>query len=410
ISLDEMEAAKKQPIRMRARERKDVLAPYFAEEVRQYLVRKYGDEAVLSGGMKVYTTLNTELQHAANDSVTEGLSAYARRHALQRHLPNVNSFGADAHSFMLPEWDSPLVPGRYLHALVITATPRSALVRFGRYTALISGSNLAGKINSVPHLLSVGDIVYIKIVSVDKSLHAHIDLQEESGPEGALLAIDNASGEVKAMVGGRDFSRSQFNRATQALRQAGSSFKPYVYTAAVDQGATPEDVVIDAPITFMTASGVYNPHNYDQKFEGKITLRQALAQSRNIPALKLADSLGLKDVIEYAHRFGISQPIPAYLPIALGAVDVTLWEQTSAFSAFPNRGLRAIPHCIRKVTDRDGHVLEEQYPEVQDVIGERTAGVMTSVLRAGGSAGNPGGREHPNAPVSGQNGQTNEFN
>ena len=145
-----------------------------------------------------------------------------------------------------------------------------------------------------------------------------MSLEQDSGTQGALIAIDNASGGIKAMVGGRDFNLSKFNRATQALRQVGSSFKPYVYTAAIDQGAWPDDTILDSPVTFQTASGPYFPHNFDDKFEGTITLRRALAQSRNIPALKLADQIGIKKVIEYAHRFGITSNLPPYLPVAIG--------------------------------------------------------------------------------------------
>ncbi len=142
-----------------------------------------------------------------------------------------------------------------------------------------------------------------------------VNLEQDSGVQGALVAIDNATGEIKAMVGGRDFNLSKFNRTTQALRQVGSSFKPYVYTAAIDRGASPDDTILDAPVSFPMPNGPpYEPHNYDEKFEGTITLRRALAQSRNIPALKLADSVGIKIVIDYAHRFGITSNIPPTCP------------------------------------------------------------------------------------------------
>src|SRR5206468_4166702 len=159
---------------------------------------------------------------------------------------------------------------------------------------------------------------------------------------------------------------SKFNRATQALRQVGSSFKPYVYTAAIDQGSRPDDTVVDAPITFQTASGPYSPHNYDEKYEGTITLRRALAQSRNIPALKLADKIGIRTVEDYARKFGITSPLPPYLPVALGAAEMTLLEQTSAYTVLPNDGIRVVPRMITKVEDYEGRVLEENYHEVKD--------------------------------------------
>jgi penicillin-binding protein 1A len=211
------------------------------------------------------------------------------------------------------------------------------------------------------------------------------------------------------MVGGRDFNQSKFNRATQALRQVGSSFKPYVYTAAIDQGATPEDAVMDTPATFTSASGPYTPHNYDEKFEGAITLRHALAESRNIPAVKLAQNLGIKTVIDYARRFGINERIPPYLPVALGAVELTLLEHTSAFSTFPNDGVRAIPHYIVKVTDYDGRILEQNYSTVQDVISPRTARTMTSMLRDVVLHGTGVAAARLKYPVAGKTGTTNNF-
>jgi penicillin-binding protein 1A len=215
--------------------------------------------------------------------------------------------------------------------------------------------------------------------------------------------------EIKAMVGGRDFNLSKFNRATQALRQVGSSFKPYVYTAAIDHGAKPDDTIMDGPVTFQTASGPYVPHNYDEKFEGSITLRRALAQSRNIPALELADSLGIKTVIDYAHRFGITSNIPAYLPVALGAAEVTLLEQTSAYSVFPNDGVRVNPRYITKVTDYEGRVLEEDFAEVKDVISSNTARIMTSMLRDVVLHGTAITATTMKYPLAGKTGTTNNF-
>jgi len=225
-----------------------------------------------------------------------------------------------------------------------------------------------------------------------------------------LLAMDNATGDIKAMVGGRDYNESKFNRATQALRQVGSSFKPYVYTAAVDTiGAEPDDLILDAPTTFMTTSGPYTPHNYDEKFEGNITLRHALAESRNIPALKLAERLSMKTVIDYAHRFGVTSPLPAYLPVALGAAEISLYEQTAAFSTFPNDGVRVTPRYIRRVTDYDGRILEENYPEVRDVVSANTARVMTTMLREVVLRGTAAKASTMKYALAGKTGTTNDF-
>jgi penicillin-binding protein 1A len=211
------------------------------------------------------------------------------------------------------------------------------------------------------------------------------------------------------MVGGRDFDISKFNRATQALRQTGSSFKPYVYSAAVEEGATPDDVIYDGPVTFSTASGPYTPHNYDGKFEGNITLRRAFAQSRNIPALKLIQRVGVQKVIEFARKFGVTSELPPVLPLALGAAEVTLMEQTAAFSSFPNDGVRVTPHYITRVEDYEGHTLEEDYPEVKDVVSPRTARIMTQLMQQVVQHGTAFSASKLNHPLGGKTGTTNDF-
>jgi penicillin-binding protein 1A len=262
---------------------------------------------------------------------------------------------------------------------------------------------------SPDEILARGDIAYVKVLSLWDTGAAKVSLEQDSGAQGALLAIDNGTGDVKAMVGGRDYDESKFNRATQAMRQVGSSFKPYVYTAAIDGGAMPNDIILDAPVTFMTASGAYSPHNYDGKFEGNITLRRAISQSRNIPALKTAARVGINKVIEYARRFGITSPLPPVLPLALGSADLTLMEQVSAFTTFPNDGVRVVPRYIRKVADYDGRILEENYPDVKDVISPRTARVMTSLLHEVVMHGTAFQASKLNHPLAGKTGTTNDF-
>src|SRR5258708_4932773 len=193
------------------------------------------------------------------------------------------------------------------------------------------------------------------------------------------------------------------------MRQVGSSFKPYVYTALSDKGASRDATILDEPITFETGSGPYSPHNYDEKFEGIITLRRALAQSRNIPALKLANKVGIKTVIDYAERFGITAKLPPYLPVALGSAEITLMEQTSAYSVFPNDGVRVTPRYITRVTDYEGRVLEEDYPEVRDVISARTARIMTEMLREVVLRGTGVAAAKMPFPVAGKTGTTNDF-
>jgi len=410
ITAHEAATARDQPIQLELAHDPDSLAPYFVEEIRRYLEAKYGSDQVHQGGLKVYTSLDMDLQRAANRALFDGLAAYERRHGWKGHLENVLSADVTVANYQHPDWDSEPEVNGYVHALVLEVTPAAALVKFGRYSAAIIPADAAWTRRKLQDILKRGDIVYVKVVSLSPDGKARISLEEDSGAQGALVAIDNATGEIKAMVGGRDFNLSKFNRSTQALRQVGSSFKPYVYTAAIDRGASPDDTILDAPVAFPSPSGPpYEPHNYDEKFEGTITLRRALAQSRNIPALKLADSLGIRTVIDYAHRFGITSSIPPYLPVALGAVEITPIEQTSAFSVFPNDGVHVMPRYITKVTDYEGRTLEENFPDVKDVIGARTARIMTSMLREvvlHGTAIAAAGLKYP---LAGKTGTTNNF-
>jgi penicillin-binding protein 1A len=409
ITAQQATDARNQPVELRLAHDPGLLAPYFVEEIRRYLENKYGSDQVHEGGLRVYTSLDMDLQRAANQAVLNGLAAYERRHGWKGRLENVLSKDVTLTNYQHPDWDDEPEVNGYVHALVVAVAPGSATIKFGRYTSTLLPADAAWTQRKLHDILKPGDIVYVKILLLKPDGKVNTSLEQDSGAQGALIAIDNASGEIKAMVGGRDFNLSKFNRATQALRQAGSSFKPYVYTAAIDQGAKPDDTILDAPLTFQTASGPYSPHNYDEQFEGTITLRRALAQSRNIPALKLADSMGIKTVIDYARRFGITSTIPSYLPVALGAAEVTLLEQTSAFSVFPNDGVRLSPRYITKVTDYEGRVLEEDFPDIKDVISARTARIMTSMLRDVVLHGTAISAATMKYPLAGKTGTTNDF-
>ncbi len=409
ITAQQAAGARMQPVELSLANDPNSLAPYFVEEIRRYLETKYGSDQVHEGGLRVYTSLNMELQRAANQAVLDGLAVYERRHGWRGHLQNVLSPTVTLASYQHPDWDEEPEVNGYVHALVTAVSPSSATLKFGRYTANLMQTDAAWTKRKLADLLHPGDIAYVKILSLGLEGKVRVSLEQDSGAQGSLIAIDNATGEIKAMVGGRDFSVSKFNRATQALRQVGSSFKPYVYTAAIDHGSRPDDAIVDEPVTFQTPSGPYTPHNYEERFEGSITLRRALAQSLNIPALKLADSLGIKTVIDYAHRFGITSNMPPYLPIALGAAEVTLFEQTSAYSVFPNDGVRVLPRYILKVTDYEGRILEEDYPEVKDVISARTARSMTSMLQNVVLHGTAIAANSMKSPLAGKTGTTNDF-
>jgi len=409
VTAAEATAAKEEPIRLNLQTDPNSLAPYYVEEIRRYLEKKYGSDQVHQGGLRVYTALDMDMQKAANKAVLDGLAAYEHRHGWKGRLENVLLEGQTLEKYHNPDWDETVEPGSYVHALVTQVSAGVAVLKFGPYSASLGPADAAWTGRRIPQLLAPGDVAYVKIISLGADNQARVALEQDSGVQGALVAIDNATGDIKAMVGGRDFDTSKFNHATQAQRQVGSSFKPYVYTAAIDQGATPDDVVLDAPVTFTTPSGPYIPHNYDERFEGNISLRRALANSRNIPALEIAQKVGIASVISYAHRFGISEEIPQYLPIALGAADATVLEQTSAYSTFPNDGVRLLPRYITKVTDYDGRLLEENYPDVRDVISQRTARIMTSMLQEVVLHGTGVAASRLPYALAGKTGTTNDF-
>ncbi len=409
ITAAQAAAARNAPLLLNLQRDPNSLAPYYVEEVRRYLENKYGSDQVHQGGLRVYTSLDMDLQRAANQAVLNGLAEYERRHGWKGRLRNVIAEGERLAKYSHPDWENALEVNGYVHGVVTTVAAQTATVKLGRYEAPLAAAELKWTGHIARDLFLAGDIVYVKILALGADGKARVSLEQDSGAQAALVALDNATGEVKAMIGGRDFEESKFNRATQALRQVGSSFKPYVYTAAIDQGATPDDVILDEPTTFQTASGPYSPHNYDGRFEGNITLRRALAQSRNIPALKITDKLGVRSVIDYAHRFGVTSTIPPYLPIALGSAEITLLEQTAAFSVFPSDGVRATPRYILKVTDYEGNVLEQNVPEVKDVISSLTARTLTSMLREVVLHGTARAASTMPYPIAGKTGTTNDF-
>jgi penicillin-binding protein 1A len=219
------------------------------------------------------------------------------------------------------------------------------------------------------------------------------------------MAMDNATGDVLALVGGRDFNLSQFDRATQAERQTGSSFKPYVYTAAVEEGVTPEETILDAPTSF----GSYTPHNYEGNYLGNISILKAFADSRNIPALKLAQRVGMHKVIATAQQFGITSNIPAYLPVALGAVEISLREQVAAYSVFPNDGIRVAPRMVRRVTTADGMPMNEAAAQVKEAISSKTARTMMVMLKEVTHSGTAKDAAALNHPLGGKTGTTSDY-
>ncbi|HEY7171706.1 MAG TPA: PBP1A family penicillin-binding protein [Vicinamibacterales bacterium] len=386
ITQPQADAAKQKPIVTRGQPSQPPgVAPFFVEEVRKHLEREYGAKVLYENGLSVTTTLDGNLQEIANRALEHGLRTYDKRHGWRKPIRNVLSEKRAAAEFDDERWHRPIAAGDVVPAVVLAA-PKSgpARLRIGRNEVPLDRPGYAWtRRTSAADLFRPGDLVDVEVTKLDEAgKPIAVAIEQTPLAEGALLAIDNHTGAIRAMVGGWSFNRSKFNRAVQAYRQLGSTFKPIVYTAAIDRGFTPASIIVDAPVEYPAGNGqVYSPQNYDHQFEGPVTLRWALEESRNIPAIKMMDALGPPTVLKYAKRFGFAEDFPPYLPIALGAGDATLIEVTSAYTTFPNQGVRMKPFSISSVKDRDGNLLEQSRPEPSDVIRADTAYVMTNILR-----------------------------
>lgn len=422
ITAEQAAAAKASPLGLHIEPPPNTLAPWFVEEVRRELNQQFGVSAVHESGLHVYTSLDLSLQQAANHAVLDGLAAYERRRGWRGGLLNVIAAGSSVSAFHHPDWNQIPAAGDYIHGVVATVLPYEVTVRVGNnvYAALApeawawTGRKLASD------FLHVGDIVYLHITGTAEGVAPagespagenllSATLEQDSGVQGALMAINNATGDVLAMVGGRDFALSEYDRATQARRQTGSSFKAYVYTTAMEAGDTPDSIVVDGPVTFHTASGPYTPHDYEHRYLGPVTYERAFADSLNIPALKIAQRVGIRHVIETAHRFGVTSEIPAFLPIALGAAEVSLEEQTSAYSSFPNDGIRITPHFLRRVTTSDGDLLWDGTADLHVSTDAKTAREMMPLFQAVIRYGTGAAASQLHHPLGGKTGTTSNF-
>jgi len=395
------------------------VAPYFVEEVRQFLERKYGSEAVREKGLRVYTTLNIKTQEAAEETLKKGLRDDDKRRGwrgpekniLKEHLLTAGGLPVTTESYVDDDWKRPPDAGDLIDGLVMEVKADYAEVRFGKVTARITPPDFAWTRKQAPADLFVPGDVDLFLIKEVKGDAAKATLDQEPDVQGAVLAIDNATGGIKAMVGGYDWTESKFNRAVQAERQVGSSFKVYVYSQAILDGTSPFDTVVDAPVSYSTSSGVWAPHNYDDKFEGVITVLHALAESRNVPAVRTLARIGVDKVIKLCRKFGITSRLVPNLPLALGASDLTLLEHTSAFTTFPNDGVHIAPRMVTRVTNYDGRLIDEYPAEVTDVIPASTARIMVSMLREVFNSGTAvSGRAFAaKYPVAGKTGTTNDF-
>lgn len=375
ISAVEANLARAEPLIIRNRSvTQSVTAEYFAEEVRRELVKRYGEKELYKGGLSVRTTLNPRLQKIADRAVKNGLLSYDRRHGWRGPLMHLDESEIDQSWFKKLAAIEPIPGlGSWKLALVLNLEATHAVI------SLADGTNgqislthlkwarswkkkekLGPKVKQPSDVLARGDVIAVEALLKDKKGKAYPQgtyvLRQIPEIEGALVVLDPHTGRILAMTGGYDFTKSQFNRVTQAKRQPGSAFKPFVYLAALDTGYTPSTLILDAPFVIDQGPGLpkWRPANYTKKFYGPSTMRLGVEKSRNLMTVRLAQTIGMDKVSEYASRFGVANNMPEQLAMSLGAGETTLLKLTTGYAMLVNGGKKISPTLIDRIQDRHG--------------------------------------------------------
>lgn len=388
---------------------------YFFEEIRRYILKTYGWDALYRQGLKIYTTLNPSYQRWAEAAVDAQLRVLDKRQGWRKGKRNLIDEGKKSlETIWLDTWGSTaLAPGEIDDALVLTVAKAEATVKVKKFTGHLTSKDIAWtKVKLLEQILRPGDLIQVKVATVDagkSTFEGSLDQWPEL--QGAFLAVVPQTGQIKAMVGGSSFRRNEFNRTEQSLRQAGSAIKPLLYSAALDNGFTAASRITDEPTKFVDrwTGKVWAPPNYDERFEGAVTLRIGLEESRNIVTAKLVESISPQVCVDYCHKFGLTSPIYPYLSIALGSLDVYMSELVSAYTVFPNKGARVKPYYVSRIEDKDGNVLEEAHVEAEQVLSPQTAFLMTNIMRGVVQRGTAAAASFLEKPLAGKTGTTNDF-
>lgn len=443
ITSSQADLAKKTPLAMSLKDESDVVnAPFFAEEVRRELKEKYGEESLYQGGLTVRTTVDPRLQYIAVSALRDGLVAYDRRHGWRGSLKNFEDMG-DWKANLLSVEEPQEMPDGWVLAIVTDVSAEKATIRFadeGTGSIPLSGLSwarqcleecyaLGPEITSAKQVLKVGDVILAeKKVEKDKTT---FELQQIPQVQGALVAMDPHTGRVLAIQGGWKYGPSQFNRATQAKRQAGSAFKPFIYLAALDKGFTPATLVLDAPFVMEQSPGSYwRPENYSGEYYGPTPLRVGMEKSRNLMTVRLADHIGMDTVVDYAKRFGVDEDMKPYLSYALGAGETTLLKLTNAYAMIVNGGKKITPTIMDRIQDRRGATMYrfdsrpcpncgdkirwdgQSTPDVPDsreqIADEKTTYQMVSILEGVVQRGTAAKLAALGIPLAGKTGTTNK--
>lgn len=425
-SQAEVNAAKAKPIKLADTAYyqslpKSTAWDYPVEEIRKNLEDKYTTR-VAQGGLKVYTTINVEAQQIATKTIRERLRTFDKgrrwRSEYQNILidpegepvTNVKEIEKTLNSYKHADWyGEEYEPGEYIKGLVVKVNPTAdeVGVRFGKYKAIVTSKNMGRSGKRPKDELKPGFLPEFLVQKVDAQNQVlEVELSQVPEIQASIVTINAHNGEVVAMVGGYDFQTSKFNNATQGLRQTGSAYKPFIYTAAVEDGMTPDMLVSGAPVK----RGGWSPHNYDGSLSHpNVPLKIALAKSYNLAAVHLLEQVGIQSGGQMVRRFGITNPMAPSLPSALGASEASLIEMTSAYSTFPNKGIRIPPHLVRKVYSRDGTLLEEWDKGSSKVTSEYVALTMVELMRGVvGPGGTAPGASAAGQPLGGKTGTVND--
>jgi penicillin-binding protein 1A len=403
--------------------------PYYTEHVRRIVKNKYGDDLLYKGGLKVYTSVNIEMQQAARKAVEKGLRDLDKRQGYRGPVDHIapqkiESFSQDLEQDIEKK---AIHEKMILKGVVVDVDDRKnkVTVRMGKIIGEIALEKMrwarrpdpeipygAVTIRRPGEVLKTGDVIYVRLEKWDdKAEKWSLSLEQKPMVQSALLCMESDTANVKAMVGGMNYEESQFNRAVQSRRQPGSAFKPVIYAAAIDKGYTPATVIADTPVVFedTTNDFVWKPDNYDNTFHGFTLLRDGLIHSRNVITVKIMQDIGIDYVIDYAKKLGIKSHLDRNLSLALGSSGITLLELVGAYSVFANQGYRMEPVFIKKIEDRNGEIIFEANTEKKKAIDKSTAYIITHLLEGVVKEGTGWRAKALKRPVAGKTGTTNNL-
>jgi penicillin-binding protein 1A len=399
------------------------LGPYFVEYVRQLLVAKFGESMVYKGGLEVFTTLNIDMQRAAEAAVLNGLRELDKRQGWRGPVRTI-----DPATLAAPAADPSikLKEGDMMEGVVAKIGKDHVVVHAGGTAGRLAFADFAwaqkrlnGKdplkdvtlVKNMKQLLMPGDVIEVAVKKVEKDT-IHFALEQTPIVEGALIAIDPKTGAIRAMVGGYDFARSEYNRAVLAHRQPGSAFKPIIYATAMNQGMSPATVVLDSPVVYEEEEEdkIWKPENYGRRFHGMVSLREALIHSHNLATVRLLEKVGIRNVIDFSRTLGIASPLAGDLSLALGSSSLGMLEIVSVYGVFANQGMRVEPYALATVQDTTGRTLDQAVIQPRQVISRETAYLITNMMEDVIQKGTGiAAKAAIDRPVAGKTGTTNDF-